>query len=145
MNFTRHFFIEGQYLGSAKDQAHYIRNAKVLCPPQGHFFFCAHCSRLWAECPVEGQASMIWSRACKNHSPGAQTGGFGPQRTGVLTVPSSSPTGSIWLDWEPEFTATFPPRVLEWEIARHLAFAVSTMDAPVASAAQQLLNTIINR
>lgn len=140
MNFTRHFFIEGHYLGAVTLGLERIRNGNALVPPKGNFFFCPHCCRMWAECPVEGQSGMVWSMACKNHKPGEATGGWGHDHYGMMQVPRTMPIGSIWLDWDPPFTASFPPRVMEWEFARHLVFAISAYPGPVASAAHDMLN-----
>jgi hypothetical protein len=106
MPITQHFIIEGKYLGSTERDMVYVHSQKQV--PTSYAFFCPKCAALWATCPVEvvpGQPEhfMVWTRACKRHFYHAQE------------VP-----GSLWMEWDKDFNAAFPPEVLRWELNRHL-------------------------
>lgn len=142
--FTRHFIVEGKYLGSVQLKAEWPHKSTTPVPPKGQCFFCPACARLWAECPVEGQSSMIWSLVCERHAPGDKIGGMGPERTGMYLVGSCSPPGSLWLSWDNDFNSTLPAAVVSRELILHLKWAASTAPAPIASSASAVLNSIIN-
>lgn len=139
MNFTRHFFIEGQYLGSTPVGFERVRDSNRVVPPRGHSFFCPYCGRLWAECPVENQGAMVWTRGCKDHAAGSIVGGFPAGGLGSMMVHTFEAPGSIHLPWEEGFSASFPPKVIEWEFVRHLHWYGSTFDDEVASICRDML------
>lgn len=78
--FKQHFFVRGAYLGSSgRKQA----AANPLWPPKGSAFFCPDCSELWANCPIEGQQTIVYMVTCDKHpawslytAPGSMWQGF---------------------------------------------------------------------
>lgn len=108
MPITQHFIVEGKYLGSAERQMT-SRHGPVQVPPS-YAFFCPVCAEVWARCPVEvveGQQEqfMVWTKACHKHFHHS------------MEVP-----GSLYLDWDKEFTESFPEGVLKAELLLHLDF-----------------------
>lgn len=109
MPITQHFILEGRYCGSAPRQMT-SRHGPAQVPPS-YAFFCPVCAEVWARCPVEVVAGspekfMVWTKACRRHYHHS------------LEVP-----GSIHLDWDKEFTESFPLETVRWEFERHLDFA----------------------
>jgi len=101
MSWTQHFLIEGAYLGTASRT--YSTQSKDAAPPDGHAFFCPHCSTLWAVCAIEGRPSFPLVRNCRKHS---------------FTSPLG-PGGSVWLSWDQEFVEALPIAVLRRELELH--------------------------
>lgn len=119
--FTRHFFVEGKYLGSRGLRPVWKPNVTVPVPPRGHCFFCAACSRLWAECPVDDQPSHVHEMLCAKHESTDQIGGYGPRRVGIYSIPNYAPAGTLYLPGEYDFPLeTFPEALLFREILLHL-------------------------
>jgi len=105
--FTRHFHVEGKYLGSREEGLQYIHGE--LHQPQHYAYFCPECGDTWARLPVDGVTTPNWWRImggnCRKHP--------GPSR---FTVP-----GSLLLSWDEKFGENLPDGVIRWEFERHLA------------------------
>lgn len=138
MTFTRHFFIDGQFLGSAP--APVAWHHEQQCAPIGQAFFCPICSELWANCPVEGQPSTVRHRHCAKHPPGTRHG-----ESSLGHVHGFEVAGSLFLDEEARWNASLPPRVVQREFALHLRYAVSRWPGHIASAASDILKSIHQR
>lgn len=136
--FKRHFFVREQYLGFTRLGYGWTHSERT--PPTGAGFFCPICSELWANCPVEGQISIMMWRACDHHKYGDPPHGtWSAGRIHRDDVP-----GSLWLDHDPQWNETMPPAVLAREVLLHLQWAGSTFAEPVASMCRdmvRLLNT----
>lgn len=75
--------------------------------PSSFAFFCPYCGQVWARAHCEGRVYRVWAVECSRHP--------APSWTQVA--------GSLWLEWDKEFTACFPPAVMEREVQIHLAHA----------------------
>lgn len=123
MPYSRHWIVEGNYLGKSPASKRWCH--EQLCPPIGYHFFCTECGRLWASCPVDGEKHMVWARPCADHPPA-----FG-------SVP-----GTLHMEWEKEFVADMPAKVIEREFLLHLRWGASseTMPKHIASIIKDVLN-----
>lgn len=121
----RHWIIEDRFLGTSP--AAYRRVHEQFTSPIGYHFFCTHCGKLWASCPVDNARHMVWAAACSACQ--------------VDNPPNGIP-GSLWLSWEPEFREEMPEAVIHRELLLHLAYAASRYPEPVASAARNLYNCL---
>ena len=88
--------------------------------PRSYAFFCPVCGDTWASCAVRHQQTgqielfTVWEVPCKYHYTDSQR------------VP-----GSLWLQWDKDFTDSFPPDLMKWELERHLDFIERRLqDAP---------------
>ena len=92
----QHYFIEGQYLGSGLRAA--TSSVGTSETVYAYAFFCKHCGRVWASCPIEfpGIEWQVINSLC-------------PKDT------RSAWGGSIWLSYDKEFIAAFPPAVITRE------------------------------
>lgn len=109
MPITQHFIIRGKYLGNAQRQMTSRHSPAQV--PTSYAFFCPVCAEVWARCPVEvvegaPEHFMVWTKACSKHF------------VHRMEVP-----GSIYLDWDKDFTESFPEGVLREELLLHLDFA----------------------
>jgi len=97
--YTKDFFIEGRYYGSARLLPRYVK--AELCAPPSQWFLCPVCGELWARFSVPGPRAT-WEpiiRCCR------KDGG-----------------GSIWRPWDAEYTEALPAPVLQWELERELDY-----------------------
>lgn len=97
----QHFFIENEHYGSILAQP--VQRQGVYYQPSGQAFFCPECSRLWANCPVDGRRTMVWSCPCEKEV-------FGNTIWKGFHYP-----GSIWLSWDMEWNKCLPKKVLARE------------------------------
>lgn len=106
MIFPRHFIVGTNHLGTTKVNYTMVHGERH--PPCGYAFFCPTCGEIWARAPVqigvEYSKFQSVSRGCAKH----------PQH--ALEVP-----GSLWLDWDREFTTSFPFGALLYEVELQLA------------------------
>lgn len=138
MKFTRHYFIDGQYLGSGPAPVHWHHNEQ--CAPLGQAYFCPICAEIWANLPVDGQPSTVRHRFCIKHALG--------ERYGESSMGSVSPfevLGSILLDEDATFNANLPPAVVEREFAVHMRYAISRFAGGIASDAAAIYNSLNRR
>ena len=111
--YTQHFFVQGKYLGAALRGKVFVH--ADLQAPCSYLFYCPCCGDAWARCPVEHNATQAistfqaWARVCPKH------------RQSSIDVP-----GSLWMNWEADFTAAFPEEVVRWEFQRHMALYQET-------------------
>lgn len=94
----QHFIIEGEYLGTGlrKDYSTVGTNLEVY----SYAFFCKHCGRVWASCPVEHPSKKIEWMVCNIVCPQDTRTDYG---------------GSIWLSYDKEFIEAFTPAVISRE------------------------------
>lgn len=91
----QHYIVEGEYLGHGL-RADYS-TVGTSSDVYAYAFFCKVCGRVWASCPID--APVEWH---------------------ILNVPCPKDTnfawgGSIWLSYDREFIAAFPPAVISRE------------------------------
>jgi len=113
MPYLQHFFIEGQYIGSA--ERHVVRVHESVQPPWSMIFYCERCGDVYAKAPIElGRGPkggtlisrfQSYSGLCRRHPP---------------THMFAEIPGSIWKHWDHDFIAALPMPVLRWELERHL-------------------------
>ena len=102
--YTRHFTIEGKYLGTMPPS-----EAEII--PRSKAYFCPDCGDVWCRVAVEG-AGQVWlpwlvvTIQCRLH----------PMS---LLYPAGSLASSYL---EPIEVNELPPEVLKWEFHRHLDF-----------------------
>ena len=103
MLFTRHFFINNKHLGTAS--IGYAKVQEEYRIPWGYAFLCPTCGEVWARTPVDHPKSKFQAitRGCPKH------------KQHEIEVP-----GSLWLDWDRDFTKSFPFDALLYEVTLHL-------------------------
>lgn len=106
MPFPQHFIVEGKHLGTA--QRGLYRVHEDLRVPSSYAFFCPVCAEVWARCPVELPGGtckpfMVLTRACRKHP--------------TTTLGAA---GELYLDWDQDFSNSFPESVWIWEFQRNI-------------------------
>jgi hypothetical protein len=106
--FTRHFLVDGRYLGSAP--AGYRSADGKQETPWSYSFVCGCCGEQWAKSPVTlGDAEpMRWNNLTAN----------------CRKCPEKYPSrwripGSLWLSFDKSFPESFPKEVLARELDLH--------------------------
>lgn len=104
MAFFRHFYVNGEYLGSSEDPSRIVH--ATLTQPIPYVMFCPVCGEIWARMPVVNSMAdwRIIGGYCEKHQP--------PTR---FMVP-----GSLILNWEPELTKILPDAVIRREFELHI-------------------------
>lgn len=121
MPYVRHWLVEGQYLGKTEAKKRWIH--EKLAAPIGYHFFCTKCGRLWASCPVDGQQHMVWSMPCSDHGWKKNEHDFEAQKDHLY---HSEIAGSMMMEWDKEFIAEMPAKVITWELKCHLRWAINS-------------------
>jgi hypothetical protein len=108
VNYTRHFIIEGKYLGASPCREVALHG--TMAPPDSFAYLCPACGEVWAKAPVTatGEATTRFvplSRACRKH--------FGHS----LAAP-----GSVSVVWEHGFDESFTDEVVRWEFQRQMDY-----------------------
>ncbi len=103
MTQLRHFFIDGQYLGTGPAADYAFRDERAR-KPWATAYFCPICGEVWARIAIDGQQYHVYSLPCIKHIPKWE-----------FTV-----YGSVWMDNERQLTDSFPPAVLARELDIHL-------------------------
>lgn len=138
MTFTRHYFVDQQYLGTSAAEVQFVHGE--VTAPLGHVFFCPICSEAWGRCIVDGQPSLVRHRFCERHVPGERVGNNSMGHVHSFEVP-----GSLWLDEDRTYNEHLPPAVVFRELCLHLKWASEQANLPIASAAQAVLHYIIDK
>ena len=107
--YLQHFIVRGKHLGVAvRDRIWVFAEQQA---PRSLVFVCPVCGESWAKCPVEadpqGVATVQWEallRCCPLHS------------RSRYDMP-----GTLTIDWDQDFNASFPEGVVRWEFQQHLA------------------------
>lgn len=109
MRYTQHFFISGQLLGSSPRKPVFFDGKPRA--PVSYLFHCEFCGDVYAKCPVvdeKGEVSLWLAlrRVCVSCR-------------GKKSFFSEWP-GSITLDYDKEFSSSFPLKVLHRELLLHI-------------------------
>lgn len=105
--FRRLFFVGDQYLGESPCDWFFAH--EELRAPYSYIWFCDQCGEVYARSPVLNPAGK--------QSPWQSFAGC------CRRCPSKSmyrPPGSLWLNWDKAFIATFTDAVWRYEAERHL-------------------------
>ena len=102
MIYTQHFFVGNEYLGSSDRLPVFVHEQQQR--PQSVAYFCPECGDVWARAVIEGVDYSPWSMSCSKH----------PRFRSLVA-------GSLWMDWDKDYTKAFPRAVLERELQMHLA------------------------
>lgn len=83
------------------DHMHYH---EVYGRRHGIVFVCPECGDIWAKCVIPKSNWTTMLRVCET----------------CPSNPYNWPSGSLLLDWDPEFNAALPPGIVEREFKLHL-------------------------
>jgi len=96
-----HWFVEGTHLGQSPRTVRFVH--ANLQWPDGLLFYCPNCGEAWARIAVEGSKTYAYAQPCRKC----------PGHYGAIP-------GSVWIDWDADYRAAMPPRVLARELRLHL-------------------------
>jgi len=108
--YVQQFIVDGEWLGEAPRASEAVNDQRQ--PPRSLGMVCPHCAEIWARCPVSlpGGAPnpfQFWTKACRK-CPTPSTHGRGIY-------------GSLLLEWEQDFLASWPDAMWLRELALHLS------------------------
>lgn len=109
---TQHFFIRGRHYGTT-ERAPMVSRGDLAYPP-GAAFFCPLCTELWAQCPIEGEPSIVHISPCDQHKCGDHFGSWSLGSVSPWQVP-----GSLMLSYDGTWNQSLPLPVLVREFYLH--------------------------
>ena len=109
---TQHFLIRGKHYGTVERGQIWAHSERAAA--FGYAFFCPLCTELWAQCPVEGQASQVHISPCDKHQIGERLGAWSHGHVASYQVP-----GSLMLSYDQTWNDVLPLAVLVREFHLH--------------------------
>ena len=101
----RAFFLGDKFLGAGPAEDYFCHGE--LRPPWSIAYFCPVCGTVWARVITTDQPFHVYTLSCEAH-PSAW---------------EHEIHGSLWIDWDKDFTNSFPPELLRREAILHLDHA----------------------